>query len=204
MRLLLAATAVLAIAAFAQAGTYTYGWEDGVGAVLGSYGNLYNPINQSANVNSGGHALEMQESPLGGTPQAYVAFIENLTQGDIIDASFYGYDDTPGTSPSFRIWAHYANSGDVNSYAGSASGNSTYSAGIGWEQLAWSWSFDDGGGTRDALVIEYRLYSDAEFQTYDCDDISVTAPDAATVTFPGVDPTATDGTTWGTVKSLFR
>ncbi len=204
MKLLLVITAALAVATCAFAGTYSYGWEDGVGTIMGSYGNIANEANVTDFVYAGGHALYMQESPLGGTPQAYVAFIENCQNGDIIDASFFGYDDTPDVSPSFRIWGHYAQTGDIYAYAGSAGGNSAYSDGSGWQPLSWSWTFDSDGDTRDALIVEYRLYSDADLQEYWADNVVVTAPDHCTVTFPGEDPVGTEETSWGQVKSLFR
>lgn len=204
MKLLLVLTAALAVATGAFAGTHTYGWEDGVGTVMGSYGNLANEANVTDFVYAGAHALYMQESPLGGTPQAYVAFIENCQHGDVIDASFFGFDDTPGASPSFRIWGHYALTGDINAYEGSAAGNETYSEGTGWESTSWSWLFDSDLDTRDALVVEYRLYSNAEFQEYWADNVEVTAPDHCTVTFAGEGTTGTDETSWGKVKSLFR
>lgn len=184
---------VLAVAVAANAGTVTYGWEDGVGTVLGSFGNLVNPINQSATVNSGNYALQVTEEPHSSTPQAFLAFVEGLTDGDIIDASFFGYDTTPGASPSLRIWAHYAVSGDVSSYAGSAGGNLDYTDGTGWSQVSHSWTFDSDGGARDALVIEARLYSTpstdpAGSTDYYIDDLSVTAPSTATITTPVPEP----------------
>lgn len=203
MRLLLSFGLVLALAGLAFAGSAGYGWEDGVATVISSYGNLYNPQNVTGFANTGSHSLYMQESPLGDTPQAYVAWITDLQDGDIIDVSFYGYDNTLGVSPSFRIWGHYTNGTDPDDYAGSASGNYTYSAGTGWEQIAHSWTFDSDGGTRDGLMVEFRLYSDAEYQEYWCDDIYVVAPDHACILFPNC-TTGTEETSWGDVKNLFR
>lgn len=200
--MLLIGTMLVASAQAAQV-TYNYGWEDGVGTIMGSFGNLVDPTNvtglqtgQNGNVgtfdcpgaNSGTRYLHVAEEPHDGTPQAYVAYIEYLTDGDVVDASFFGFDLTDTASPSLRIWAHYALSGDVNSFVASAGGNNTYTAGPGWDDVAWSWTFDSAGGTRDALVIEARLYStpstDPALRTdYFIDDVSVTAPDTATVTF---------------------
>jgi hypothetical protein len=183
--------AVCAFTASASAQTTygaSYGWEDGVGTWLGYYGNAANPQNVMSPVHTGSHSLQVQENPLGGTPQVYVAYIEKLHDGDQIDASFWAYDTTAGTSPSVRIWAHYAQINDVNSYAGSASGPSAYSAGTGWEQMPGTWIFDSDGGTRSALVIEYRLYSGALDDTYWCDDLEVTVTTthpASSITTPG-------------------
>lgn len=199
----LVAVALLATPVFAAQVTYNYGWEDGVGTILGSYGNVVDPTNVTGSQvgeagtdpdftvpgpNSGDHYLHVAEEPHSSTPQAYVAFIEGLTDGDVVDASFFGYDVSPGLSPSLRVWGHYANSGDVNSYAGSAGGNSTYTAGTGWDQVSHSWTFDSDSGTRDALVVEVRLYSypttdSGERSDFFVDDLEVTAPDTATVTF---------------------
>ena len=183
--------------------TYDYGWENS-GTLLGSYGNLSaaanvasgaDPIGPTTVMPHGGSAmLQMTESPHSGTPQGFIAFVENLADGDVVTASFWGWDQTPGASPSLRIWAHYALSGDVTGYEGSAGGNDSYTDGTGWSQLAWTWTFDSDGDTRDALVIEARLYStpstaDPASTDYWIDDLQVVAPDTATVSFPA-DPTA--------------
>ena len=83
-----------------------------------------------------------------------------MTDGDIIDASFWVYDFNEEASyPKGRIWAHYTDDPtDIYSYAGSAGGNEEYST-IGWSQLSWSWTFDSSGGTRDGFVVEARIYS---------------------------------------------
>ncbi len=175
-----------------------YGWEDGVGTLLGSYGNLADATNVSgaqtgsngtgnyvvAGAHSGSRFLHVAETPLGGTPQAYIAFVTGLQDGDEISASFWGFDDT-SASPSLRIWGHYAQSSDIDSYAGSAGGNSTYSDGSGWSELSNTWTFNNA--TADALVVEARLYSDngATLSRTDfwIDDVQVIAPDHATVQF---------------------
>jgi len=164
----------------------SYGWEDG-NDILGFYGNLI-AENSDEQANSGSYSLKMTEDPIGGTPQAYVAFVENLNEGDTISASFFAYDDVPGDHPNVRIWAHYADSGDVNSYRGSASGNTTYSSGIGWEQLAWDWVFDSDSGSRDAFVLEARLYSSDGANIAWVDDLFVevdTTNGQSSITTPG-------------------
>lgn len=184
----------------ALATTVDYGWEDGVGTILSSFGNLVDPTNVTGvqigkagslpdytcpGANSGDRYLHVAEEPHDGTPQAYIAFIKYLTDGDIVDASFFGFDLTVDASPSLRIWAHYADSSDINSFKGSAGGNETYTAGTGWSQVAHSWTFDSNSGDRDALVIEARLYSTpstGSFRTdYFIDDLSVTAPGSAEI-----------------------
>ncbi|MBC8527179.1 MAG: T9SS type A sorting domain-containing protein, partial [Candidatus Cloacimonetes bacterium] len=149
---------IMCQAAFAEQ-TRSYNWEDGIGTVLGSYGNavLENSTEQAY---EGTHSLKFTEDPIGGTPQAYIWWVTGLVDGDNIDASFYCYDVTPGAYPSGRIWAHYTSDPeDITSYAGSAGGNSTYSDGTGWSQLPYSWEFDSDGGSRDGFVVEARIYS---------------------------------------------
>jgi hypothetical protein len=184
--MILGLVAMLAVTANA-AQTKSYGYEDG-GVALGSYGNTTSGVNTTEQVNTGSKALKACEDPIGSTPQVYIAFIENLADGDEIEASFAGYDTTPGASPSLRIWAHYSTTGDINGYAGSAGGNDTYTDGTGWDTVSNTWTFDSDGDTRDALVIEARLYSPGGDTTppvcFYIDDVSVTAPDTATVTVP--------------------
>jgi hypothetical protein len=197
MRRTIAALGITALmVSVSYAGTVNYGWEDGVGTILGSFGNLANPANVATGSEpgtpyAGSRMLEVMESPNGGTPQAFVAFVENLSDGDIIDASFYGWDNTPSASPSLRIWGHYAVTGDIGNYSGSAGGNDTYTDGTGWSQVSHSWTFDSDGGTRDALVIEARLYSGTGTEpTFWIDDLSVTAPANATINVPVPEPMA--------------
>ena len=166
----------------------SYGWEDGTGTILGSFGNLVNPTNVGAPdpVHTGNRALRVTEHPHENTPEAYLAFVTNLNDGDSVGAGFFGYDTTIDDYPEMRIWAHYATSDNIFNYQGSASGNTTYTSGIGWEELTHLWTFDSDGGTRDALVIVARLYSypvtDPDASTdYFIDDLWVRAPDTATI-----------------------
>ncbi len=201
------ALAVLAVAlmctATAQATqVVNYGWEDG-GTILSSFGNLSAAENVTGvqsrvetsvavadvpGANSGDYYLKLTESPHDSTPQAYVAYIENLQEGDVVDASFFGFDDT-SSSPSMRIWGHYALNGDVDSYDGSAGGNATYTIDTGWNQVSHSWTIDAG---KEALVIEVRLYStpstSSDYTEYFVDDLSVSAPDHASITVPIPEP----------------
>ena len=119
-----------------------------------------------------------------GTPQAYLAWITGLEDGDTVDADFWRYDTTSGSAPSVRIWAHYTNDlSDIDSYSGSAGGNSAYGSGEGWDLAEWSWTFNSDGGSHNGLVIEARTYS-SPGDTVWIDDLTVTAPDTATITTP--------------------
>jgi len=183
LRTLCSVAALAVTATVASAGTVsgTYGWEDG-GTVLGSFGN-FNSSNYTAGdpglVYSGNRSLFVFEEPIGSTPQGYVAFITGLSEGDVIDASFFAWDDTPGDSPSLRIWGHYAMSDDVNSYEGSAGGNNTFSGENVWTELSHSWTFSTNEDGRDALVIEVRIYAGDETTNFGyVDDLSVTVTGA--------------------------
>lgn len=192
------------MAVAANANTVIYGWEDG-GTVLGTYeSNITNIANVSSGVmtgtgtivtpQSGSGMLTATEHPHYGTPQLFLAFITGLTDGDIVDAKFFGFDETESFMPSLRIWGHYALSGDVTSYMGSAGGDSAYTAGTGWNSVSHSWTFDSAIGTRDALVIEARLYStpitDEDASTaFFIDNLTVVAPDRATIFLPVPEPT---------------
>ena len=169
----IAAMGIMAASASAQF-TYndSYGWEDG-STTLGQFGDNLTVENSAEQANSGAASLKMTESPLSGTPQAYVAFVQNLTDGDLITVGFWVYDTTPGVNPSGRIWGHYATSDDVNNYQGSASGNSTYSDGTGWSYLEYQWTFDSAINTRDALVVEARIYSGTDGDFIYIDDVTV-------------------------------
>jgi hypothetical protein len=188
------AVAVMMLAAgqgYAATLSTSYGWEDGSGTILGSFGNLVNDANVTSGdevsnsttiyagvtPNSGTQMLTVSESPHASTPQAYLAYVEGLSEGDTVTASFYGWDSTSGGSPSLRIWGHYATNGDVNSYTLSAGGNDTYTDGGtgGWSQVSYSWVIPAG---QEALVVEGRLYSspstaDPALSSYFIDDLTV-------------------------------
>ncbi len=197
-------TSILVIALFAtgaMAETATFSWEDGASTALGTYGNVGVVENVSTMANSGTYSLHMTEDPLGGTPQVFVAWITDLTEGDVVSASFYSYDETPDSAPSSRIWGHYTENGDIEAYAGSAGGNNTYTAGIGWEEQTHSWTVSAG---KEALCIEFRMYSADGLVDYYVDDVTVTAPDHATIYMPNQEPVSTSANSLSSVKALFR
>ena len=154
------AAALFSCTAYASAGmTYSgsYDWEDG-GTILGSYGNVGYAANVLDPLGGGSNVLELYEDPISGTPQAFVAWITGLTDGDEITGSFWGLGDG-STDSKTRIWGHYTTAGgDIDAYDGSASGNSSYS-GADWTFLEHTWTFNGDGGNHGGLVIEARLYS---------------------------------------------
>ena len=175
----------LMLAPAVHAATSTYGWEDGVDTILGSYNDIdaFN-VGSPDPVHSGSRSLKLVDQTVSGTPQAYMAWITGLVEGDTVEAGFWRYDTTAGSAPSVRIWAHYTNDlSDIDSYSASAGGNSDYGSGEGWDLAGWSWIFDSDGGSRNGLVIEARTYS-SPGDTVWIDDLTVIAPDTATITTP--------------------
>jgi len=185
MRSLVSLLAVVSLCCFVtSANADTYGWEDGVGTVLGLYGTGDPPIiatNVGAPdpIHTGERSLKLEDNSPSGTPQAYVAWITGLTDGDMVTGSFWRYDTTPGVSPSVRIWAHWNDDPfDVNGYNGSAGGNDDYGPSEGWDQTSWDWTVADG---HTGLIIEARTYS-SPGDTVWIDDLEVIAPEGATIT----------------------
>ena len=209
MKLLLTCGLVLVLASCVVAEqNCCYGWEDGVGTILGSYGNVGAVANVTSPVYTGSHSLYYPEDPIGGTPQAYVAWVTGVQQDDVITAGFWVYDENAEAEyPKGRIWGHYSTNADITDYKGSAGGGETYSAGPGWTYLEWTWSCDLANAYEgaEAFVLEARIYSSADPLGFEIwvDDVCVTAPDHCAIYFPG-GASATENTSWGEVKGLFR
>lgn len=187
MRRLISVLAVASICCFAtSANADSYGWEDGVGTVLGLYGSGDPPmiatnVGAPDPVYAGDRSLRLEDNSPSGTPQAYVAWIRGLQVNDVVTGSFWRYDTTPLVSPSCRIWGHWNDDpNDVMGYNGSASGNDDYGPGTGWDQTSYSWTVDPNA-PHTGLVIEVRTYSNPG-DTVWVDDIDVTAPAHATIT----------------------
>jgi len=215
---IIAVVALAAVPAFAG-----FSWESGE-TILGSFGNLVDPTNVSGPQSGlcggcpggtydctgpqhGTSYLHIAEETHDGTPQAFIAWVIDLRQGDEVGASFYGWDITPGASPSLRIWAHYTDTVDPDSYFGSAGGNPTYTDGSGWSGAAHDWIFAPADTSVHGLMIEARLYSTPSTSDdrtdfwidYEC----VGAPEHATVIFP--EPASpVEDRTWSGIKDLYR
>ena len=200
--LLFVAALLLAIPLAAHAEqTIGYDWDGTSDTVLYVYGNGIATI-ASDTVYSGTQSLRFEEDPLSGTPQACVAWIRDLVDGDEVTASFWVYDSTPeGDNPKGRIWGHWndhVNPDSVEAHNGSAGGNSAYST-EGWSQLEQTWTVVDG---HTGLVIEGRIYSGPDANVLWFDDLSITAPDNATFVLPSTE-TSLERNTWGAIKTSF-
>ncbi len=184
---------------FAQE-TTSYSWEDGTGTILGSYGGLSNPANVGTTSGispyDGSRMLTVSESPISGTPQAFIAWVTDLSAGQNITACFYGYDNTPSSAPSLRVWGSWSTNNDITSYQGSADGNTDYTDGSGWGQVCHTFSTNqENWGSGEALVVQARLYSSAsgpDPTVYYIDMVEITAPNSATVNYPGTSAGCTD------------
>lgn len=180
-RLFLVLAAMILMAGSAQAYEVNYGWEDG-GTILGNY----HPItatNVTEYAHSGSSSLKLVDGGVD-TPQAYVGWINGLTDGDVVTAGFWVYDTTLDQSPSGRIWGHYTNDEtDIDSFISSASGNYSYGDVSGWNYLEYTWTYDSAGNTQSGFVIEARTYSNAG-DTIWIDDLTITAPDTAVILTP--------------------
>jgi hypothetical protein len=174
--------------------------------VLGLYGSGDPPI-VATNVGDpdpvyeGLRSLRLEDNSPSGTPQAYVAWIRGLAPGDSVSACIARYDDTPGVSPSCRIWGHWNDDPeDVNGYSGSAGGNPDYGPGLGWDHACHTWYVADTGHT--GLVIEIRTYSNPG-DTVWVDELIVDAPMHAEIVIPDCQNPVTE-LTWTGIKALYN
>ncbi len=187
---------VLAPLAFAD-NTVTYGWE-GTQTVMGNYGDIICTIDTDP-IHGGSQSLKLVDDAASGTPQAYVGWVVGLSDGDQVTASFWRYDVTPAAAPSCRIWGGWNDDpADIYNYGGSASGQSDYGPGTGWDQAEFTWTVE-GGHT--GIVIQVRTYSSAG-DTVWIDDITITAPDGAEIRTPDYTMVLVPHT-WASIKATF-
>lgn len=208
-KLLLVALMVVASASWAVAEQHCYDWEDNgtiLGAYLPEYMTVTNDASQNYPTGTPGHALEVLESgPVyTSTPQAYVAWITDTAEGDVITATIQTLDTSIGANPSCRIWGHWTNvGGDINSYNSSAGGSSTYSGGADWVPLSYTWTVDAAHAGM-GLVVEIRPYNGTTgVGTNWVDHLCIDHPATCSVQFPG-GPVPAEDTSWGAVKTLYR
>ena len=208
-KLLMIVVGLCLTAGLAQAGTFTYGWEDG-GTVLGFYGTnadetdimFVTAVGAPDPVHAGAGSLKIEDNMLSGTPQAFVAYVWGLELNDTVSASFWRYDVTPGAAPSCRIWGHWNDDlpDDYFVYSGSADGQSDYGPGTGWDQAMFD--FVNAAGNT-GLVIQCRTYSNPGDIVY-IDDLEVTIPDHASIILPNASFVDTEESSFGSVKALYR
>lgn len=202
VKLALTAAVVAAASSVNAMQVASYSWEDGK-SVITSYnskGMNYENIKDASAARTGEHALLVQDlSHTKDTPNATIAWVHGLKDGDTITASFWVKDDSPKKAPSVRIWSHYTKNGDVNKYAGSYKQKSPYSSGNGWEKLSATYTFQADSKGRDGLAIEVRFYDSKSAPTGEVliDDITVATSSAtATIEFAGVSEVPVPAAVW--------
>ena len=200
--LLFVLLSVVFLASFAGADqTETFGWEDGVSTALAFTGSGDPPIIATVvtdPVHSDVYSLELEDNASSGTPEAYVAWIKGLQDGDEVTGAFWRYDVTPSSSPSCRIWAHWNDDpDDIMVENGTAGGNSDYGEGLGWDETTYTWTVADG---HTGLVITARTYSSAGDIVW-IDDMTITAPDGAEIILPSAQ--AVESASWGRIKAQY-
>ena len=198
MKSLLVLALLFAASQFALADvTETYGWE-GSATIMGNYGDIIATIDTDP-VHGGSQSLKLVDDDATGTPQAYVGWVVGLSDGDQVTASFWRYDVTPAAAPSCRIWGGWNDDpGDIYNYGGSASGQSDYGPGTGWDLAEYTWTVVDG---HSGLVIQVRTYSEPGATVW-VDDMTITAPDGAEIRTPDYSQ-ALSPDTWAAIKATF-
>ncbi len=200
MKLMLTLFTVFAFSGVATADyTVNYGWE-GTETILGMYPEEGIIATIATNpVHSGTQSLCLEDNHPSGTPQAYLAWIVGLQDGDEVTGSFWRYDITPGSAPNCRISGHWNDDpDDLYGYDGSAGYNSDYGPGEGWDETSYTWSVETSGHT--GLIIECRTYSNPG-DTVWLDDMTITVPDHATIRTPAQTPI--QRSTWANIKAVF-
>ena len=151
---------------------------------------------------AGLYSLKPEDNLATGTPQAFLAFVWDMLPGDNVSALFWRYEVTPAASPSCRVWGHW-NDGlpdDYFAYPGSASGQSDYGPGMGWDLASFDFVNADG---HTGLVIECRTYSTPGDIVF-IDDMEIIIPDHASIMLPHAGFVGIEATSFGSVKALFR
>jgi hypothetical protein len=188
---------LLALPFSASGVTATCGWE-GTETILGNNGDIIASIVTDP-VHAGNQSLKLEDAAESGTPQAFVGWITGLTDGEIVSATVWRYDVTPAGAPSCRIWAHWNDDPtDITVDSGSASGQTAYGPGTGWDMAEYAWTVVNG---HTGLVIEIRTYSNPGDIVF-IDDLTITAPDGTTIIVPS-DFVSLERQSWAGIKYSF-
>jgi hypothetical protein len=184
----------MCISLMADRHLYRYGWENvGTGPLLGEYrpGDVIESVDTTT-VHSGAQSLKLIDNDTYNSDaiygeQAYICFINGLQEGDVIQGSFWRYNES--LTAGCRISANYAKNGDTT-FGGYFSDGDNTNAGIGttgvWEKVSYSWVFSAGKNPNTGIMVLARNYRDAGDICY-VDDLEVIIPERPTTTilFPG-------------------
>lgn len=171
MRSIIALGTVATLTGFAAADLYSTGF-DGPLNSLGTYGNVGDYYIMD---DGGNNVLYMEEDPIGGTPQLFLAWITGLSAGDsvTVTASAIGESNDGSATAKARLWGHFTDGEDIGSYLGSAGGGDNASNYIGdagvWETGSTTWTFDEDRN----FLLEGRLYSYGDNNSWMMDDLII-------------------------------
>ncbi len=178
-----------------------FGWEDGVSTTLGefiaggnaavTYGNVTSgfeldygptgtpfipPIQYNVTPVEGSQMLEVNINPVDEADSdavvPFLAYVQNLDDGDVIQYSFKNYDPSDGRSPSALTSGTYAQNGDIGSFAGFFTPFQCFAPGDGWLDIVGDAACDNvtfpvdpnmvfnAGvmGDREAVVLRAQLF----------------------------------------------
>ncbi|QQE13216.1 PEP-CTERM sorting domain-containing protein [Planctomycetota bacterium] len=215
----LGVAATLSVAATSSAAiTATYGWENNAPGYFDTYGKIKvvgaktgeftgtdgtNPLTVTQ-ASEGESYLHLQESPIGGTPNATVAYVTNLNANDNISVSVDGIDFSSTDDYRFRFWFCEVDAEGkyVDSVASGAIENGLiYSEGSddidnGWVSFSNSVTVLASDLSNEETVgigIKIRIYSPAsnteDHVDFFFDNLSVTVSnDNAVINFPTAIP----------------
>ncbi len=162
--------------------TVDYGWEDG-SDVLGVFNNIV-VANDAVETHDASAGSLYMERGVDSTPQTYLAEIQNLRLGDVVNVSLWaktgqysGFQDG-----SISLAANFIDvNGDYVAYAGELT---TYS-GNDWTEISGAFGMSNADAT--GIMIVAKVYNESGDSGW-VDDISITYPDYATnpitVAFP--------------------
>lgn len=164
--------------------TIDYGWEDFTSrydpqAALGAAGTAsYAAV--TSDPNEGSRCLEAANAG-DCASEVYLAVVYDLLEDDLVEVTCQGRHFDSGDT-GLCIGADYlADWTDMYSAAGSAGADSGLST-VTWGGLSSSWTFDEGSGQNEAMVIKVKLCDLAGGGAVD--RLSITVPDHASVWLP--------------------
>lgn len=130
------------------------------------------------------YALQCTQGSVG-NGELYIAKIDGLVNGDKVAASIW-LKSGPA-SGKLRLWAFYTVPLPTH-FAGAAGGDDAYSQ-SDWKRFSHEWTFEAGTTpVRTGMIIELRAYGPYQAIAGYADDIVISAPTHATITFPKGNP----------------
>ncbi len=165
--------------------TVEYGWEDffsrfDPNAALGAARTAEYAADRS-DPNEGCRSLQVANAG-DCDSQVYLAVVYDLLPGDLVEATCAGRHYAPADTGLCLSADWLADRADVDSATGPAGADSAYST-ANWGTLAASWTFDDGQGQHEGILIKAKLCDLAGGGAVDA--LTLDVPDHAKVWLPG-------------------